>query len=225
METREYGTITVDLRDRVLTVTLNRPKKKNALNQQMINEVLWALDDADKDSEVRAVVIAGAGGSFSAGADLKGMQSETGGMAKKGEFPDLLTALIELGTPTVAKIEGYAMAGALGIVAACDFAIGAQSAVLSTPEIKRGLFPMMITAVLQRVVPQRQLISMMLLGDRLTAAQACAYGLLTEVVPDGELDVRVDALASQLAKQSPTAMRLRPARDQRTTRHAATRCT
>ena len=208
MQSRDYEAIQVEVSDRVATITLNRPAKKNALNQCLINEMLWALEDADADTEVRAIVLCGAGGSFSAGADLKGMQSETGWMAKKGEFPDLLQALTNLGTPTVAKIEGYAMAGALGLVACCDFAIASESAILGTPEIKRGLFPMMITAVLQRVVPQRKLVAMMLLGDRLNAAQALDYGLLTEVVADAKLGERVNELSKQLASQSPTAMRM-----------------
>ena len=208
MQSRDYEAIRVELTDRVATITLNRPQKKNALNQCLINEMLWALEDADADTEVRAIVLCGAGGSFSAGADLKGMQSETGGMAKKGEFPDLLQALTNLGTPTVAKIEGYAMAGALGLVACCDFAIASESAIFGTPEIKRGLFPLMIAAVLQRVVPQRKLVAMMLLGERLNATQALDYGLLTEKVPDTELNARVDALSKQLASQSPTAMRI-----------------
>jgi enoyl-CoA hydratase/carnithine racemase len=100
------------------------------------------------------------------------------------------------------------MGGAMGIVACCHFAIACETAILATPEIKRGLFPMMIMAVLQRVVHSRELMKLLLLGDKITATKAKEIGLLSEVVPDDQLDSRVAELAGQLAKQSPTAMRM-----------------
>ena len=208
MEDRGYTAITAEVNDRIATLTLNRPEKKNALSQDAVNELLWALDDAKEDLDVRVVVITGAGGNFSAGADLKGVTSGGDRLAKKGEFDDLLLRFVELGKPTIAKIEGYALAGSTGIVASCDFAIAAQSAKLGIPEIKRGLFPMMIMAVLQQVIPRRKLFQLMLLGERITAEQAVDYGLVTEAVPDDALDARVAELAGQLASQSPTAMRM-----------------
>ena len=209
IETRDYQTLLVEQRGHVLTVTLNRPEKKNPLSQEMINELIWAFDDAKATSDVRVVVLTGAGNAFSAGADLKGMGGDRGGMLeKKGEFDDLLPRLDKLGKPVIARIPGYVMGGATGIVACCHFAIACESAVLGTPEIRRGLFPMMITAVLRRVIPRRELLSLMLLGERITAQRAKEIGLVTEVVPDDQLDARVDALAGQLAKQSPTAMRM-----------------
>ena len=96
----------------------------------------------------------------------------------------------------------------LGLVASCDFAIACEDATVGTPEVKRGLWPMMIMAVLSRIVPRRKLLKMMLLGDRLSAAEALDHGLVTEVVPAGELDDAVAALAARLAAQSPTAMRV-----------------
>ena len=96
----------------------------------------------------------------------------------------------------------------MGIIACCHFAIACESAILGTPEIKRGLFPMMIMAVLRRVVPTRDLLKLILLGEKITATKAKEIGLLTEVVPDAELDARVTELAGQLAKQSPNAMQM-----------------
>jgi enoyl-CoA hydratase/carnithine racemase len=208
MEDRDYQSLRVEQAGHVVTLTFDRPEKKNPLSQELVNEMLWALDDAEADPGVRAIVLTGAGNAFSAGADLKGMTADRGKLEKKGEFDDLLLRLDRLTKPIVARIPGYVMGGAMGIVACCHFAIACESAILGTPEIKRGLFPMMIMAVLRRVVPSRELLKLMLLGEKITAAQAKEIGLITEVVPDDQLDARVAELAGQLAKQSPTAMRM-----------------
>lgn len=210
MESRAYEAICVETRDGVCTVTLNIPARKNPLGPLMVNELLWALDDAKEDADVRAIVLTGAGNAFSAGGDLKqlGGDGAENRLAPKGDYVDLLLRFRSLGKATVARVPGYAMGGGLGLVACCDFAVACESAQLGTPEIRRGLFPMMIMAVLQRVVPRRQLMNMMLLGERMTAAQALEVGLLSHVVPDEELDDKVLELATQLAKQSPTAMRM-----------------
>ena len=208
MEERDYQSLLVQQDGHIVTLTFNKPEKKNSLSQDLVNELLWALDDAEDADDVRVIVLTGAGNAFSAGGDLKGMSAERGQLGKKGEFDDLLLRLDKLKKPIVARIPGYVMGGAMGIVACCHFAIACESAILGTPEIKRGLFPMMITAVLQRVIHSRELLKLILLGDKITAAKAKEIGLLTEVVPDQELDARVTELATQLAKQSPNAMRM-----------------
>jgi enoyl-CoA hydratase/carnithine racemase len=210
METRPYETILARAEDGIATITLNVPERKNPLGPQMVNELLWALDDARDDADVRVIVLTGAGGAFSAGGDLKQMSGGGEGpkLPPKGDYADLLLRFTQLGKPTVARVPGHCYGGGLGMVAGCDFAVACESTKMGTPEIKRGLFPMMIMAVLARVVPRRELLSMMLLGESLTAAQAKDYGLLSHVVPDAELDAKVDELAKKLAAQSPTAMRM-----------------
>ncbi len=210
MDNRGYETILVGAEDGVATITLNVPERRNPLGPQMVNELLWALDDARDDPNVRVIVLTGAGGTFSAGGDLKQMSAGGEGpkLAAKGDYADLLLRFSQLTKPTVARVPGHCFGGGLGMVAACDFAVACESAKLGTPEIKRGLFPMMIMAILTRVVPRRQLMNMMLLGENLTAAQAKDYGILSQVVPDAELDAKVDELAKKLAAQSPTAMRM-----------------
>ena len=209
MRARGYQTITAVTSDGVATITLNVPERKNPLGPRMVNELLYALDDAREAEDVRVVVITGAGGAFSAGGDLKQMGGGDGPeLAPKGDYVDLLSRFRDLGKPTIARVPGVAMGGGLGLVASCDFAIACESAVFGTPEIRRGLFPMMIMAVLSRVVPRRKLIDMMLLGEKLDARTALDYGLLSRVVPDAELDAAVAALAQKLAAQSPTAMRM-----------------
>jgi enoyl-CoA hydratase/carnithine racemase len=208
VEARPYRTIRVEAAAGVATLTMSVPERKNALGAEMVNELLWALDDARDEPAVHVVVITGAGGVFSAGGDLKQMSGEGVALQPRGDFVDLLLRFRDLGKPTVARIEGVAMGGALGLVASADFAIAAGSAVLGTPEVRRGLFPMMIMAVLARVVPRRKLLPMMLLGDKLSAQDALEHGLLTSVVADADLDRTVRELAARLAAQSPTAIRM-----------------
>ncbi len=205
-----YQSVRVDTAHGVQTITLNLPERKNALGPAMVNELLHALDDAREDDAVRVVVLTGAGNAFCAGGDLKQMM---GGATKselppKGDYVDLLMRFRGLGKPTVARLNGYAYGGGLGLVACCDFAVAGQSVKMGTPEIKRGLFPMMIMAVLQRVVPRRELLNMMLLGERIMAEEAKRIGLLSHVVPDDELDAKVEEISNTLAASSPTALRM-----------------
>lgn len=208
MEARAYQTILVEAAEGVATITMNQPKRKNPLGPTSVNELLWALDDAKEDPAVRAVVLTGSGGAFSAGGDLKQLGGDGPALPPKGDFADLLLRFTTLGKPTVARVPGPALGGGLGLVASCDLAVACESATLGTPEVKRGLFPMQIMAVLGRVVPRRRLLQMMLLGERLSAAEALVAGLVTHVVPDEALDATVTELATRLAGQSPTAMRM-----------------
>lgn len=212
MQARSYRTLIVTSEAGIATLTMNKPERKNPLGPEMVNELCWALSDARDAGDVRVVVITGAGKAFSAGGDLKqmggGAEEGSEPLPPKGQYSDLLLLLTQLGKPTIARIPGVAMGGGLGMVAACDFAIAAESAVFGTPEIKRGLFPMMIMAVLRRVVSRRKLLELMLLGEKIDAASAERLELITRAVPDDVLDAAVSELAGKLASQSPTAMRL-----------------
>jgi enoyl-CoA hydratase/carnithine racemase len=209
---RGYRTLLVqnDTEARTLTLTLNRPERRNAIGLEMMNELLWALDDAAQAEDVRVVVLTGAGSTFCAGGDFSQM---SGGMADstlapKGDYADLLLAMLRFEKPIIAKVNGHAMGGGLGLVAASTFAIASDEAKLGTPEIDVGLFPMMIMAVLARHVPRRALVELMLTGGRLPAEDARALGLLNRVVPLSLLDETVASLAQKLAEKSPKAMAL-----------------
>ena len=147
------------------------------------------------------------GGNFSAGGDLTQMSGKDG-LAAKGDFVDLLLRFTTLGKPTVAKVEGYALGGGLGLIASCDLAVAADDATFGLPEIRRGLFPMMIMAVLARTIPRRTLLEMMLLGERFSAEQARERHLIGRVVEPNRLTISVDEITEKLATQSPTAMRM-----------------
>lgn len=209
MQARPYRAIRADVDGPVATLVMNRPERKNPLGPEMVNELIWALDDARDDDSIRVVVLTGAGTVFSAGADLKQMAGGEGSsLEPRGDYVDLLLRFTTLGKPTVAKVNGAAMGGALGLIASCDFALAAASAKFGTPEIKRGLFPMMIMAVLRRVVSKRRLMELMLTGEPLTADEAARIELVSRAVADDHLDAEVKLLADKLAAQSPTAMRM-----------------
>jgi enoyl-CoA hydratase/carnithine racemase len=204
---RKYARLKVSVEGDVTTIALSYPERRNAIGPVMVNELLWALDDARAS---KIVVLTGEGKAFCAGGDFSQM---TGGadaeqLPHKGDYADLLLALANYERPIVAKVNGPAMGGGLGLVASCTFAVASRDATLGTPEINVGLFPMMIMAMLQRVVPRRKLTEMMLLGDKLTADDACAYGLVNKVVPAEELDRATQELVGRLLEKSPKATAL-----------------
>jgi enoyl-CoA hydratase/carnithine racemase len=207
---RAYAKITTSVTDGVLTITLNVPERRNAIGPQMTNELLWALHDARAASDVRVVVITGAGKAFCAGGDFQQMSggADAEALPPKGDYADLLLLLARFDKPVIAKVNGHAMGGGLGLVAAATFAVASSDAQLGTPEIQVGLFPMMIMAVLARLVPRRRLVQMMLLGEKLGAEEAARIGLVNESVAHADLDARVKTLAAALLDKSPITVQL-----------------
>jgi len=159
---------------------------------------------------VRAIVLTGEGKAFCAGGDFQQMTSGADGpkLPPKGDYADLLQMLAHFDKPVVAKVNGHAMGGGLGLVAASTFAVASTEAQLGTPEINVGLFPMMIMAVLARVVPRRKLMEMMLFGEKMSAVDAMQAGLVSQVVAPEELDGAVDAIVAKVASKSPMTVAL-----------------
>lgn len=209
---RSWSKIRVSDVGSVRTITLFNPERRNAIGPRMVTELLYALSDAHEDDAVHVLVLTGDGKVFCAGGDfaqMSGGSSEADAdLPHKGDYADLLLAMVRAEKPIVARVNGAAMGGGLGLVAASTFAIADEAAKLGTPEIDVGLFPMMIMAVLARLVPRRALLDMMLLGKKLSAADACALGIVGEVAPSGELDSAVTRLTDALASKSPAALRL-----------------
>jgi enoyl-CoA hydratase/carnithine racemase len=191
----------------VRVLTLNNPDRRNAIGPRMINELLYALEAAHADAGVRVVVITGAGTAFCAGGDFTSMAAADD-PPHKGDYADLLLAMTRAEKPIIARVNGHAMGGGLGLVAASTFAIAETNAKLGTPEIDVGLFPMMIMAVLARLVPRRALLDMMLLGRKLTAVEAQTLGIVNAVHPAADLDAAVTRLADALAAKSPSTIAL-----------------
>ncbi len=207
---RTYQKLIVSRENGIETVTLNFPDRRNAIGPTMTNELLWALSDAHEADDVRVVVLTGAGKAFCAGGDFSEITGGSSGeqLPHKGDYSDLLLAMVRAEKPIVARVNGLAMGGGLGMVAASHFAIASDDAQLGTPEINVGLFPMMIMAVLARHVPRRRLLQMMLLGEKFLASEGKALGLLGQVVPSSELDGAVKVITDGLLSKSPLTIKL-----------------
>lgn len=202
-----------ELAEGVLTLTIDREERRNALNRATLEELGTALEAADGDAAVRVVILRGAGErAFCAGADLGEMLSHESIEASRRHFDGLaqvMRRMHAIGPPVIARVSGYALAGGFGLAVACDFTIAGESAQFGLPEIGIGLLPLMVSAPLYRALGSRKaLLDLVLSGRRLPAREAHALGLVTRVVPDAELDAEVSRLAQTLAGYSPTALRL-----------------
>lgn len=207
--TRSYAKIRVNYMEHgVCAITLHYPERRNAIGPQMVNELLYAIEDAREAPLVRSILITGEGKAFCAGGDFAQMTGGADGpeLPPKGDYADLLLAMVRSDKPIVAKVNGAAMGGGLGLVAASHFAIASETAVFATPEISRGLWPMMISAILARTVSRRDLLEMMLLGAKMPAVEAARLRIINRAVLPDQLDEAVLTLAKSLALKSPTAV-------------------
>jgi enoyl-CoA hydratase len=198
-------------RDAVATVTINRPDRRNALSDEVVIELRAALQEAKHDSAVRVIVLTGAGKIFCAGADLNSFRSEQPSLPQhfqRRQLADLFIDMTQLGKPTLARVNGHALAGGFGLVAACDMAIAIEEAQFGMPEVNVGVFPMMIMAIVFRNLPRKAAMELMLTGRRIDAAEAVRLGLINRRVTADRLDIEVDGLAAELARKSPIGMRL-----------------
>ncbi|WP_128547934.1 enoyl-CoA hydratase-related protein [Larkinella soli] len=199
----------VRLDDHVLTITLNRPEKKNALHPALLNELAFALAWAHHEKTVWMVVLAAAGDVFCAGMDLKSLTS--GGQEEETVPPPsgpvrLAEVMTGLQKPCIARVQGPVYAGGFLLVCGCTHVVAADSATFSLPEVKRGLFPFQVLASLLEIMPARAALDLCLRARTLTAPEALALGLVTETVSAAELDTAVERLTTELKQYSPTAM-------------------
>jgi len=195
----------------VATVTLNRPEQRNPLSAVMLRDLAAAFQWCRDESDVRVVILTGAGRVFCAGADLSSFDGEMSGLERyrsRDLFVDLFILMAELGKPIVGRINGHALAGGLGLACSCDILVSVDTATFGTPEINVGIWPMMIQAILSRSIPRKVLLEMEMLGNRWTATQLQSLGVINRVVAHDQLDPTVKEIAEQLAKKSPVAMRL-----------------
>ena len=196
----------------VATVTLNRPEKHNAFDDAVIAELRQAFDDLDAREEVRAVVLASEGKNFSAGADL-------GWMKRMAEYDyhhnledarllaGMLKSLHDLPQPTIARVQGAAFGGAVGLVSCCDMAVATERASFSLSEVKIGLVPATISPYVIKAMGERAARRYFTTAERFSAQQAHRLGLVSEVVPDEALDDTMESLLSALLQNGPSAVR------------------
>lgn len=205
------GEVRYAAQGRQALVTIDRPKARNALSASVVQGLMEAIARAEADPGVRVLVLTGAGEKvFCAGGDL-GQMGEGGflGMHEgRRAYATLLTRLQGCRKPTVARVNGHALAGGLGLVLACDLAVAAEAAEFGTPEIDVGLFPMMMMALVQRHVGRKRALELVMTGDRVPSREALALGLVNRVVPAAELDAAVGALAEKLAGKSQAVLAL-----------------
>jgi enoyl-CoA hydratase/carnithine racemase len=198
-----------ELRDGIARLTLNRPEARNALSRSLMTALEAALDAAALNPEVRVVVIAGAGPAFCAGHDLREIRAEPGRAsyaALFGQCARLMTRLVRLPKPVIARVHGIATAAGCQLVASADLAIAADTARLATPGVNIGLFCSTPMVALSRAVGRKAAMEMLLTGDAVDAERAREIGLVNRVVPEAELDATVTALARQIADKSPLTL-------------------
>jgi enoyl-CoA hydratase len=208
-----YETLQYDVADSgVATIALDQPDTRNALSNELLGELIDAFESARDDEAVRCVVLTSTHDRvFSSGANLGGFAGEVPLVHKhfgSDRFVKLFRLIGELGKPTICAANGHVLAGSLGIALACDLVIAKEGAEFGTPEINVGAFPFMIMALIYRNVPRKKTNELLLLGDRMTAREACEAGLVNRVVPPDEFEASVRGWAEKLAGKSPLIMRL-----------------
>ena len=205
LEGLDFQATKLDIANHIMTITLNRPEKKNALNNVMMNELNYSLAYAKQERSIRVVVIAAEGDVFCAGADLTRAESESN-VPKIEGVDDISLSLRHLYKPVICKIQGPVLAGALLIITNATHAIAVKDAKFSAPEIHRGLWPFMVMAGLFRVMPKRAGLDFIMRGQPIDSKKAENWGLINKSVNKKDLDKNVNALAEELANLAPETM-------------------
>ena len=208
-------TVLYTVRDGVARIAINRPDRRNAMSWEVMRGLRRGLEATAADPSVRVVVVAGEGDkAFCSGADLGAMSGggDEGGFLAvhhaRGELASVFDALWSLGKPTVARVQGFAVAGGFGLALACDMVVASERARFGAPEVNVGLWPYMITVPLVRSMPPKKALELMLTGRVVDAEEADRLGFVTKVVAHDRLDAEVDELAATLAAKSPAVMKL-----------------
>ncbi len=195
----------------VATVTLNRPEVHNAFDDVLIQTLDSVLSKLNGDPAIRVVVLAANGKSFSAGADLRWMQ-RMAGYSKKENLEDarrlagLMRTLHRIDKPTLARVQGSAFGGGVGLIACCDIVVASESARFALTEVKLGLIPAVISPYVSRAMGERHARRYMLTGERFSAEEAYRLGLVHDAVPEAVLDERIQLVVSMLLENGPGAM-------------------
>lgn len=205
-----YSTLLLDISGQVATITLNRPEKRNAISAAMIAELQTALDEVEK-SHARVVIITGAGKAFCAGMDLEllsaiAQQSPAENQEDSRRIAKMLRRIWSFSRPLIAAVNGAAYAGGCGIATLCDFTLAAPEAKFGYTEVKIGFLPAIVSVFLTRQIGEKRSRDLLLTGRTIDAAEAKAFGLVTEVVPCDQLLNRAQELAGTLIEASPSSL-------------------
>lgn len=209
--TQSYASLEIEHTGQVATIWMNRPEVFNAFNEALIADLSDACAALDADPAVRVVVLAGRGRHFSAGADLNWMKrasisSEDDNRQDARRFAGMLQQLAGMSKPTIARVQGLALGGGTGLVAACDMAVATDDAAFATSEVRFGIIPAVISPYVLRAIGPRQALRYFQTAERISAQRALAMGLVNEVLPAAALDEGVAALVTALSAGAPQAL-------------------
>jgi len=197
----------------VARITLNRPEKRNALNEEMIAGLKDNLRRSDQDGNVRVVILAGAGADFCSGADLAALQKISNAtvsenLADARSLMELFALIRQVRVPVIATVQGGALAGGCGLALACDIVLAEKSARFGFPEVKIGFVPAMVMAILRRSVSEKKAFELIALGEEISAPEAAVIGLINHAFEDADFESEVETFAQRLAIISTSALSL-----------------
>ncbi len=200
-----------EVRNNVAYLTINRPDRRNAITQDMIDSFHHYLDQIQQDKDVRAICLTAAGDRiFCSGADLGFTLTGEEDERLKGarNYASLLKKMTEFEKPLVARVNGPCLAGGLGLMLSCDLVIAREDAYFCTPEVNVGIFPMMVGALLLRHIGLKRTMDMVLTTRKMPAGEAEAVGLITKAVPFDQLDKKVEEILQGLTQKSPIGIKI-----------------
>lgn len=205
--------VAVTLVDGVLTGTLNRPEKKNAIDSKMMDELATLFERAELEAAVRVVVLRGAGKDFCAGMDLTELLESADRPVEQNRaaalrFGGVFLHMRSLPKPVIAVVQGRALAGGCGLATACDLVLAADSAQFGYPEVQRGFVPALVMNMLRRAVGEKIAFDLSATGRLMTAREAERAGLVSRVLPDAEFEAEAEQIVRGIAALSPTALAL-----------------
>jgi enoyl-CoA hydratase len=208
----KHQEVLYDVKDKVATITINRPERRNAMNAGVMAGLNRYFDQATANPLICAVILIGSGHTFCAGADLgssfSGEQSFLDMHDDRSNYAELLVKMNKCKKPILAAVEGFCLAGGMGLCLSSDVVIASDSAQFGLPEIKRGLWPYMVTAVLIRNVGRKKAAELCMTGERISAAEAERIGMINHCVPSDQFQEKVTEMAKGLSSFSPAVMGL-----------------
>ena len=209
----EYQKILYSVDQSIARITLNRPDKRNALDDVIVSEFKDALRAASRDDSVRVVLVTGAGKDFCSGADLASLQrvSQAGveeSMSSARVMGELFGEMRHHPLPIIAAVRGRALAGGCGLATACDIILAAESAQFGYPEVNIGFIPAMVMAILRRSVSEKRAFELITRGEIISASVAAEIGMINRVFPDDQYETAVEAYVAQMAAKSASAVSL-----------------
>jgi methylglutaconyl-CoA hydratase len=211
--TEDSKTVLYQVDGAVARITLNRPEKRNALNEALIADLKDALRRANDDATVRVVIVTGAGADFCSGADLAALQKiSQASIAENVEdarsLMELFLLMRQVAVPVVAAVRGRALAGGCGLASACDIVLASTNARFGYPEVKIGFVPAMVMAILRRNISEKRAFELLTTGGEISAEQAEQLGLVNHVFDDAAFDSEVASFVSVFEKLSKSAVSL-----------------